>query len=184
MVIKDSKSAVKRRRRLAPPPKCSKNPGDVLYRPLAAPALGYLDAGEGAGKGNFGSHLGFCAGGSRGGLSFFGTAAGFLGAGEVDFIRMLGGIGQDNNPVGTDLHKAPGHSQIQLAAVLFDGKHARLEHGHKRRVLRQDTKLAVYTGRDNLIHVLRIDSPLGSYDFQSDFWHYSSSFELWVLSFE
>ena len=73
-----------------------------------------------------------------------------LSPGHVDFLRPLGPLGEDGDPVGTDLREAPAHREVVLlppapVAHLADA-HQREEGG----MAGQDAEVAVDAGDDDL----------------------------------
>src|SRR2546427_7389568 len=112
-------------------------------------------------------------GGRRGGLvgvgklllqQALGTAARFLGAGFVDVVGPLGGVGQDRDLVGAHLEESARNEKELLLAVVADLHGAGCQRGQQRDVPRQDAKLAPRAGRDHEIGIAFEAPPLDGDD--------------------
>ena len=103
-------------------------------------AAGYGYAGLGAAEGGYGAfQFGF---GVAVGDALLGAGDGFLGAGFVDFVHILGGVGQDDDGVAEDFHIAAGEGEVGFGAGGAHGQFAGLEDGHQGGVVGQDAELA------------------------------------------
>jgi hypothetical protein len=79
-------------------------------------------------------------------------AASFLGTGFIDFVGALGGVGQDEDLVASDLQEAAAHGHGVFGAALFDADDAWLKRGQQWRVARQNADDAFCTGRHHHIN--------------------------------
>ena len=73
---------------------------------------------------------------------------------------MLGGIGQDHDPVGANVHEATEYGQHFLDAALLHLELARAERREERGVVRQDPDVPLARRRDHHVDVILVDGPL------------------------
>ena len=85
---------------------------------------------------------------------FSGAALCLLCPFNINFLSSFGGISQHYNPVGAHLEKATGNHQGKPLPTFPCPQFARLEHGHKWGMVRQDSQLTFHTRGNDRIHVL------------------------------
>jgi hypothetical protein len=116
--------------------------------------------------GCFGLEALACA--DRFGERFARSAAAFFGAGFVNFVGALGGVGQNQNLVAGDLQEAAADGHRFFGTALFDAHHAWHQGGQQWRVARQDAHDAFGAGRHHHIDCLfGIHFAFGGYDLHS-----------------
>jgi hypothetical protein len=105
----------------------------------------------------------------------FSTGTSLLGSGDVYLFGVLGGVGEDGDFTGEDLHEASGNDDALLVGAFFDAKLTDLQDGDEGCVMRQDSDFAVYSGCYYHVYVIiEKNLPLGGHDFQCQ-WHLLSS---------
>ena len=104
----------------------------------------------------------------RFGQRFARAAAAFFGAGLVDLVVPLGGVGQNQHLVARDLQEAAANGHRLLGAALLDAHDARQQRGQQRRMARQDTDHAIGARRDDHVHgFFGEDFAFGGHDLHS-----------------
>ena len=73
---------------------------------------------------------------------------------------MLGGLGEDDDPVPAHVHEAAEYREDLLRAALLDAELSGSEAREQRRVVRQDPEVTLATGRDDHVHVVLVDLAL------------------------
>ena len=88
---------------------------------------------------------------------------------DIDLVRALGGVGQDDDAVVAHLEEATRDRHHLFGAAFDDAYLARRERGDEGSVLWQDGELAVRTRRDHFVYpLLGVDELLGRDDLDGE----------------
>src|SRR6266545_4720896 len=82
------------------------------------------------------------------------AAAGFLGAGDVDLLSALGGVGEDGHAVVADFEEAAGDGHVGLVVAALDAHDAGLDHREQGGVHGEDGEFALDAGGDDFVDTL------------------------------
>src|SRR5258706_2644033 len=137
----------------------------VPTRTLAMPALGDADPEEGRLERGPGS--GEVGGLDEAGLDgLLGLAPGLLGLLEVDLGGHVRGLGHDDDPVRPYLEEPADDRERLLLPALPVAELAGPEGGQERRVVGQHAELALASGQDHRVDLVRVGEAFGRDDLQ------------------
>src|SRR5258708_30951942 len=91
-----------------------------------------------------------------------------LGLGLIDLVGLLGGIGEDHDPIGSHVHEPAEDRQRRFDAALLDAQLARPERRDERSVVWQDADVPFARGYDDHVDVVLQDGALGRDDLEPD----------------
>ncbi|GIW05441.1 MAG: hypothetical protein KatS3mg060_0246 [Dehalococcoidia bacterium] len=102
--------------------------------------------------------------------SFLSASSRLLGPGGVDLLNALGGVGEDDDLIGTNLEEPAADKEAHFLPPAANTQLAGHEARHERRVLGKDAQLAFAPRRDHDIHLVGIDLAFGGDDLELQ-WH-------------
>src|SRR5207245_111212 len=96
------------------------------------------------------------------------AVAGLLGAAGVDLLGVLGGLGEDDDPVRPYVHEPPEHRERLFDTALLHPELARSEGRKERGMVRKDPEVPLTSGGDDHVDVVLVDLALRGDDLEME----------------